>query len=252
MMAQERLQLTSLKRMWRFGRRKTPIGRSSGQALVEFALIAPLFLLLLFGVVEYSLINASIGTFNFAAKEAARTDAIIGNGASPITTLTLDEYIVNDVIVPRVNGIVIAQMQEVVVYKADQTGACFGGGTPPGCGTQDVLQYVGGTWTSTSNNWLKRNDALSNADYLGVYITYTYTYLTAFFAVTSPSISLTALSVQRIEPQQYGDRDTAAPIAAVGDAPSWEPFQFADALTNVSFAAIAPRRTYTYLAGERA
>ena len=57
-----------------------------------------------------------------------------------------------------------------------------------------------------------RNDQLISADYLGVRITYQYTYLTAFFATTSPQITLTAISVQRIEPQEYGMRPAPAPV----------------------------------------
>lgn len=200
---------------------------SSGQAMVEFALIAPLFFMLIFGVVEYSLINASIGTFNFAAKDAARLGAIIGNGAVQITstsTMPVDQYMVNNVIVPRVTGIVFAQITEVDIFDAAEDGSCVVNGS--GTCKADVWTLSKGTWTNT-DNWpaSTRNDALSNADYLGVKILYTYTYLTAFFAITSPTINLTAESIQRIEPQQFGDRFNpggAHTWAAV--SPGWSPF----------------------------
>lgn len=206
--------------------------RTRGQALVEFALIAPLFFLIIFGIIEFALINASIGTFNFAAKDAARTAAIIGSGAPPSSsgTTDLDGYIVNDVILPRVNGVVAAKMNSVEFYRASESGACLSGAIP-NCAQYDMWQLVGGTWTSTNQGssssstcpynassyppgaappgityWPAacRLDDLSDADYLGVRISFTYTYLTAFFATASPTVTLYAVSVQRVEPQQYG------------------------------------------------
>ncbi|HZC06199.1 MAG TPA: TadE family protein [Ktedonobacterales bacterium] len=233
-------------------RRAQPRARSYGQALVEFALIAPLFLLLMFGVVEYSLINASIGAFNFAAKEGARNEAILGNGSppQPYNNVPLDQYVVNNVILPHVSGVVMATMSEVIVYQSDETGQCYGGGTVPNCAHQDILQNVSGTWKTTSNTWTTaRNTQLSNADYVGVYLAYSYTYLTAFFAVTSPTINLTATSVQRIEPQEYGYHKKDAPIAGVGTPWSLASFSYLLA-SHFSFAAIDPRRAQSYLAGE--
>lgn len=183
-----------------------PRGRSRGQAMVEFALVAPLFLMLLFGVIEYSLINASVGTLNFAAKEGARYGAIVGKASIP-NQPPVDQYVVNSIIVPRVAGIVVAQMQKIEIFNATETGACVL--DSKGVCEEDIWQpAAGGTWSSTSNSWpySARDDTLANADYLGLKISYTYTYLTAFFAVASPTVNLTADSVQRIEPQQYGDR----------------------------------------------
>ena len=234
--------------------------RSQGQALVEFALIAPLFLVLIFGVVEFALINASIGAFNFAAKEGARYEAIIGNGAPVVATPPappLDQWVVNDVILPHVTGVVMAQMNEVIVYRADETGNCFSGGPPP-CSVsptyEDILQNVSGTWQTTSNTWtINRNTQLSNADYVGVYISYTYTYLTAFFAVTTPTVGLSATSVQRIEPQQYGYHKHDAQIADVGARGAWARLPSSNPLAMLfGAAAILPRRNQSFLAGEYA
>lgn len=210
---------------WARARPGRPIARSRGQALVEFALVVPLFLLMLFGVVEFSLINASIGTFNFAAKDAARYGAIIGKGSPPAPATDLDTYIVNNIIVPRVAGVVVAQMTQVEIFDASQTGGCSGGGGFP-CATKvDIFRQTGGAWASTNNNawpYQSRNDQLADADYLGVRISYSYTYLTAFFAIASPTVNLTALSVQRIEPQQYGQRHSpTSPAWASAQPPGW-------------------------------
>src|SRR5215472_9797622 len=62
----------------RLVRRRRARRVSRGQALVEFAMVIPLFLLMLFGFVEIALITASISAFNFAAKDAARLGALVG------------------------------------------------------------------------------------------------------------------------------------------------------------------------------
>src|SRR5260221_4264663 len=57
---------------------------SRGQAIVEFAMVAPLFLLMLFGFIEFALIGASIAAFNFAAKDAARLGSYLGTTDSTV------------------------------------------------------------------------------------------------------------------------------------------------------------------------
>lgn len=230
---------------------------SRGQALVEFALVAPLFLLLLFGVVEYSLINASIGAFNFAAKEGARNEAIIGNGQppTPYSSMNIDQYVVQNQVMPHITGLVMAQVQEVVIFKSDQTGNCYGqaGVQPPSCTQENTLTPgSGGTWNMTTGWTTPRNDQLSNADYVGVYIAYTYTYLTAFFAVTSPTLHLAAVSVQRIEPQQFGWHGKSPQIVSIQPPLSSAPIPLSDAFALVGVVGFAPRREFTRLAGDRA
>jgi Flp pilus assembly protein TadG len=192
--------------------------------MVEFAMVAPLFFLLFFGIVEFSLINASIGAFNFAAKDAARFGAIMGksNVAVGTTIVPTDQYIVNNVILPHVSGVVVAQMTKVEIYNSDETGACV---IVSGACQEDIYQYASGGWQSTSDTWRMsdRNDQLANADYLGVRISYTYTYLTALFAISSPTINLQADSIQRIEPQQYGDRYDPGTHSWVSALPGWSP-----------------------------
>lgn len=251
-------RLTTARSRRRETRRRSacprPSARSRGQAMVEFALIAPLFFLLLFGIIEFSLINASVAAFNFSVKEAARYEAIIGNGSAPGYVWS-DDYIVNQVIVPHINGLVMAKLTQIIIYRANETGGCAGTGQLPSCQTQVVETNNGGTWScgTTCSNWppTSRNDQLSNADYIGVYAAYSYTYLTAFFAVTSPTINLTALSVQRIEPQQYGKLPASAPIASVG-ASGAGGLPMADLLSLLAFPLLAPRRNVGLLTGERA
>lgn len=179
-----------------------------GQGLVEFALILPIFLLLLFGVIEFALINASIGAFNFATQEAARFGAITGP-----TDPNSDTAMLTQVIIPRVNTIVAAQLQTIEVFKANEDGSCYGGPATFPCSTEDSYSAQSQQWTY---GWPTsvRNDQLVVGDYLGVRVTYTYTYITAFFATMSPAVALSAESIQRIEPQEYTRKRMPQPVAS--------------------------------------
>lgn len=185
-----------------------PTRAARGQGIVEFALILPIFLLLLFGIIEFALINASIGAFNFATQDAARYGAITGP-----TDPTSDSTMLTTIILPRINQIVAAQLVSVEIFKANEDGSCYGGTGAFPCATEDSYNAQSQQW---SYGWptSTRNDQLVVGDYLGVRITYTYTYVTAFFATISPVITLYAESVQRIEPQEYTWHGAPRRIAA--------------------------------------
>lgn len=179
-----------------------------GQSLVEFALVAPLFLLLVFAVIEYSLINSAVGAYNFAAKDAARYGAIVG------PTDTSADTRMGQIVNSHVLGVVAAQPVEMDIYEATESG------TYSSTAPQDKYTYSGGAWAlSGTAGWppSARDDRLVSQDYLGVHITYKYTYVTAFFSTLGATITLTADSVQRIEPQElhrFPTPGTGAAIAA--------------------------------------
>ena len=62
-------------------------GRKRGQSMVEFALVAPIFFFLLFGVLEFGLMMFDVTTTRFAAGEAARVEAQVGIQSTDCTTL---------------------------------------------------------------------------------------------------------------------------------------------------------------------
>lgn len=181
--------------------------RARGQAMVEFALVLPLFLLVFFGFVEFALINTSIAGYNFAAKDGARIGSLLGR-----TDSTVDTQIVNDIRV-HVAGIVMAQPVQIEVFKADT-----GGNPVSGSGgiIENVYDINGNPIGTQSWPVNLRNDTLLDADYLGVRITFKYTYITAYVSGGNASLTLTASSVQRIEPQDFqGYHRHAGSIAGV-------------------------------------
>ena len=61
----------SVRRRRGFLRRPVGTGRRNGQSIVEFALVVPLFVLLLVGIIEFAFALNSVLAVNFATREAA-------------------------------------------------------------------------------------------------------------------------------------------------------------------------------------
>lgn len=176
--------------------------RPNGQAMVEFALVAPLFFALIFGLVEFALIGVSISAYNLAAEEGARIGSVVGR-----TDSLVDKRIV-DAVRAHTSGIAAAQTVKIEVFKADVTGQAV---TSGGNVIENVYDIQGTNLNPPGTQpWAfdSRIDQLLTADYLGVRITYQYTYLTAFIAGGNANLQLTATSVQRIEPQDFQGRLT--------------------------------------------
>jgi hypothetical protein len=165
---------------------------------VEFALVAPILFLLIFGIIEFSLINAAIGSYNFAAKDAARLGSLLGR-----TDANADTEMVA-LIRSHVVGIAPAQLLEIDIFRSDEQGTIS-------TTVRDAYDANGNpigalTWPPNA-----RNDDLIDADYLGVRIVYRYTYLTGLIAGGGSNLTLDAMSIQRIEPQDFQGRFESGP-----------------------------------------
>jgi hypothetical protein len=92
-----------------------------------------------------------------------------------------------------------------------------------------------------------RNDSLLNADYLGVRVLYQYTFLTGFITTVGSTLSLSATSAQRIEPQDFGSSHSPGALAAQSVEPDRSVGRSAQgssapALAAVSFVLWKPER----------
>jgi hypothetical protein len=186
-------------------------------------MVAPLFLLMLFGFIEFALIGASIAAFNFAAKDAARLGSLKGP-----TDCLADVDMIN-LIQARVSGTVAAKLVKIEIFKSDASGiyspgapedsydATAGGPRPADCPPPLPAGTLSYNWSPDN-----RNDTLIDADYLGVRISFNYTYLTAFISGGNSTLSLTATSVQRVEPQDFEGHRSLPGVApsSTAQAPS--------------------------------
>lgn len=161
-----------------------------GQAMVEFALVLPLLMACVFGIIEYALINYSVGSADFAARDAARLGSILGRSASDA-----DQQMIAD-IKAHMSGFVPVTIQSITIFKSNESGSL---------NTAMSDAYDGSGALVGTVNWGPdaRNDSLVDADYLGVQIVYKYQFITAFLSGLGSGLQFTAVSVQRIEPLEY-------------------------------------------------
>jgi len=208
-----------------------------GQAMVEFALVAPLFFTLIFGLIEFSLIGMSISSFNVAADEGARIGSYLGR-----TDPTVDKQIVAAV-ASHTSGIVLAQALKIEIFQSDVTGqpVMVGGKI-----VEDVYDINGNPIPGQPQSWPanSRIDQILSADFLGVRITYRYTYLTAFISGGNANLVLTATSVQRIEPQDYQGRRSPVPDPAEDTRLGYQ-----SGVMVATISRVADRRRIAFFAG---
>jgi Flp pilus assembly protein TadG len=199
-----------------------------GQSLVEFSLIVPLFLLVLFGMMEFGFIFSHDLTIEYASREGARAGAALvngggtlgcGTGQSPNST-TVDPLIiaaVERVLQSPGSQVVVAHVSQIVIYKANPTTGA------DDQGLENVWKYQQGTiptvdgqplnFGATSVGWqaCNRNNVTNSTgspppDSLGVSVTYTYNFVTplasilGFFGGGTPTLTVTDRTVMQLNP----------------------------------------------------
>jgi Flp pilus assembly protein TadG len=170
-------------------RRRAP---SRGQTLTEFALVVPVLMVLIMGVLDGALLMFSVGTARYGSAEGSRVAATLGNVANT------DSQVVGTVR-NIVSGTQLFTVDEVDIYKLNQDGN--------GNLTQDLSKINKYKLDGTSINgtpWpaAGRNVGNGTSDFIGVTVFYTYTWKAGFFAPLGP-LKTTAISYVRIEPQSY-------------------------------------------------
>jgi Flp pilus assembly protein TadG len=174
-------------RTWRHGRQN--LRGEHGQALVEFALILPVLLLLIFGIIKMGIAATSWSDETHLASEAARFAAVnscSACGAQTINTFILTEADTGDL---KTNG-------KVAIMFADKNGKFPGdsGYAAPTAGDKNHCQ----------------------GDPVRVKVSYTYTLLNLAI-LPKFTIPITATSTQRLEADWVGDSAGHKAVAPVAD-----------------------------------
>jgi Flp pilus assembly protein TadG len=177
-------------------RAPTPAGRrrERGQSLVEFAMIFPIFLVLLLGIIEFGFMFNGQLSLNYATRDAALIAAEAGNNS--IADCLILKQINQDLNQPTDESRILT----VHIFSADQTGHPVSGiettytrGGSTSCGSMTV------PYTLTSNNYpynarcsdLDRSSCSpsytsagnTGVDIIGVKIDYGYRYVTPLGSV---------------------------------------------------------------------
>lgn len=168
--------------------------RSRGQALVEFSVLVPAFMLILFGMLEFGFVFTHNLTLEYATREAARTGAALADGGgNAAVCATIDPQIIaaaERVLTSPGSPIDQGQVNSIKIWKNDplNPGVALGG-------TVNTWTYSAGNGPivdgrpldyvlSGSPAWLPctRNNGAS-PDSIGVSLSYDYAMVTPLSSV---------------------------------------------------------------------
>jgi hypothetical protein len=193
--------------------------RSRGQALVEFALVIPVFLTVFFSIVEFSFLFTNYISVGYASHDASQLAATMGN--TQYADAAILQRIDNDISTPA-NP---AQIKTVDIYWVDTTKK----DASPVSGHENLYTYDGGAhdfllpdatthislpFKTTSIGYLDTDRCNYNmgigcsalhltVDTIGVKITYQYNWVTPFPQLIGGSGGgplLTSINIMRLEP----------------------------------------------------
>jgi hypothetical protein len=209
-----RVNTSTVKRPIRATRRAS---QAEGQTLVEFALVFPIFFVLLMGMIEFGLVFNALLSINFATRDASLIAAEAGNGVGADCVILKK---IEDSIGAPSNE---AQITQIQIYKANKlgnpmtspnrintytrTGAmpCVGlGGPMPyslsgGAGYPDSERCNVVNGCPTFPDWTVGK----GVDTIGVKITYHYTWFTpmgSFIGLGITDYYMTESNAMRMEP----------------------------------------------------
>ena len=195
---------------------------SRGQSLVEFALVFPVFMLMIIGFVEFAFVFNALLSIGHATRDAALVAAEAGNAAEADCLIL--QQVENDVGAPADK----ARIQQIVIYRADQNGAVYLGQQnvyartglfTPGNSTSCTLAdgstlTVPYTTTAPTYPAASRCNILAGStngclpghpsvDTIGVKITYRHTWLSPianFVSLGGTGVTLVQSNAMRMEP----------------------------------------------------
>ena len=167
-----------------------------GQGLVEFAMLVPVFMLLLLGLLEFGFVFDHTMTVSYATREGARSGAAFAQGNASVPCATIDANIIAAVqrVLKAPGSLVkLSNIANITIYNAQGASDPSPGAPYAGAGNNNVWIYTLGSgpvvdgaaldFSKQSGSW----DACSrvngvNPDSLGVSITYDYKFVTPLSA----------------------------------------------------------------------
>lgn len=169
--------------------------RARGQALVEFALVIPLFLLLLMTLIDFGRVVYAQNTINQDAAEAARVGSVSADGLtkSPVDTFTPRYAAIRAAALVMAPAVPISAANDPLANIKGASGACSSAtGTPamPDDGTTGACFYPNGV----------NNSGPTTPPKIVVKISISVPLITPIISrILGGSISLTATSEQLLQ-----------------------------------------------------
>jgi uncharacterized protein (UPF0333 family) len=192
--------------------------RSRGQALVEFAIVIPLFLVIFVAIAEFSFMFTSYISVGYASNDSAQMAAMLGNTAGADAAIL--ERVNKDVGAPADRKLI----KSVTIFWVN---TASGNGSPVS-GAETIYTYDGGShpfakadgttiflpFIQTANGYPEANRCNANmglgcksghttVDTIAVKIVYEYKWITPFPVLVGGSNTgptLTSINMMRLEP----------------------------------------------------
>ena len=173
----------------RMHRTPRPASDERGQGLTEFALIVPIFMVLLVAMMEFGLAFSDRLTLGNATREGARIGAALGTGMT--TTCSGDPKSVDATIIASVQNILkstgsdvtMSDITQIRIFKASASGAQVGSfvniwtytpGVGPDADPDAGTEILDFSPSSTSWSACSRDNSPPDPDSIGVRIDYQY------------------------------------------------------------------------------
>ena len=184
-----------------------------GQAMVEFAIIVPVFLLLLMGMLEFGFVFTHNLSLEYATREGARVASSLSDGGSSATAATctaIDQDIIDAVekVLKSPGSPILGYPNAVAwikIWESDASGNPVAGTVNTWLNKNDgsltFTPPASPVWPCTSRN------AIPPSDSIGVSLSYTYTMVTPlgaiekFFGPAGPAtLQMTDKTVMSLNP----------------------------------------------------
>jgi hypothetical protein len=187
-----------MRRVRRKGIRGTGDG-DRGQSMVEFALILPVFLIILMGMLEFGIVYNHRNAMAYAVREGARVGASLGNGGS--NSAGVDPAILAAVQRGLTDPILVENIATIEIYQASSNGA-------PVPGKVDKYDRYGNAIGSAGWPATSRTPGMTD-DSIGIRVVYNFqpqtplAILLGLFLNGNPpytTIPMTDMAVFRLEP----------------------------------------------------
>ena len=184
--------------------------RTRAQSLVEYAVIVPVFFLILLGMLELGFAFSHHLTMEYATREGARTGAALAKGSDDFPCSNVDQQIiaaVQRVLTASGSQVNLNQIQSIRIFKAGANGQELGPvnvwvrGSTAGSGNVPPVGFQ----KSSPQSWnaCSRNNA-ANPNSIGVSFRYTYDYITPLGALMgatgNPTIPMSDKTVMALNP----------------------------------------------------
>jgi len=176
-------------------RRARSCRRGRGAVAVEAALITPLFVLMVFGIIEFGLVFKDWLAVTSTVRAGARMAS-----AEPRTATFASDAAAQ--VAREGTALQMSNVKELWVYKANSDGSPVGGTTAfNACSTCVKFRWNGTSFTQTSSSWtsLQQNACQgdANRDTIGVFLKIDHPVVTGLFFKT---LTLKDHTVMALEP----------------------------------------------------